>query len=621
MDEKVSSLMGVSSLKTRISLPFRLLIARVGLVLCVLGLVLWRYGSLWEDTKALGRQLGHCGQVVDLKSIGVQSWSEVKPSSNLVWYRCYDEYDCAKLEVPLDWLDESDPRRATIAMIRYNATDRSDYKGPVFINPGGPGGSGIWYVKHLAPYYQSVVGRNHDIISFDPRGIGMTLPSVDCWNSTYSSVSALLWELQDPPNVDAHPGSVYDAYAYAAAFSRHCADNIGDIGRFVNTPNVARDMLQMIDKLGEDKLQYWGFSYGTFLGTTFAALFPDRVQRLALDGNVDAKEFSSGAGTHFLDDTDAVMNAFYRHCHRAGPLLCAFYANNPEAIEERLKNILADLKIHPVIVPSSPSSNPRPEIVSYSKVRRMISAALYRPLVVFPSLAEALTALENGDGRPFVDLTSQGGEELPLCEKQYDSKDGDPESPTPEVPEAEGNRDATKAIMCTDARPAEGGVEGFRNYVDTLAGMSKAAGTTMSNMWMGCVEWGIKAKWQFRGPYEGNTSHPILFIANTADNVTPLRSALNNAKGFPGSVVMAQDSYGHTTLSMPSRCSALNIRKYFQTGELPTPGTICAPDYLPFERWDVTSSLSGTTDEERELITLDQSLLKLMEAPVLALGH
>jgi hypothetical protein len=128
----------------------------------------------------------------------------------------------------------------------------------------------------------------------------------------------------------------------------------------------------------------------------------------------------------------------------------------------------------------------------------MISAALYRPLIVFPSLAEALAALEKGDGRPMVDLFPQG-EDLPLCKKQCDPRDGDPEAPTPEVPEAEGNWDATKAIMCTDSRLAEGGVERFRDYVDTLAGMSRAAGATMSNMWMGCVDWKFKAKWQFRG--------------------------------------------------------------------------------------------------------------------------
>ena len=133
--------------------------------------------------------------------------------------------------MPLDWLDPSPFHLVTIAVIRYNATDRANYKGPIFINPGGPGGSGIWFVKHLAPYYQSVVGKNHvshstfslqtmylaatltsrqDIISFDPRGVGATTPSISCWNSS-SSTSSLLWDILAPPVLDAHPGVLYDA--------------------------------------------------------------------------------------------------------------------------------------------------------------------------------------------------------------------------------------------------------------------------------------------------------------------------------------------------------------------------------------------------------------------------
>lgn len=194
------------------------------------------------------------------------------------------------------------------------------------------------------------------------------------------------------------------------------------------------------------------------------------------------------------------MDAFYTFCHKAGPLLCAFYSDSPQAIKNRLDKLLADIKVHPVIVPASPLTNPRPEIISYSKVQRVIVSSLYRPFVVFPPLAEALAALEKGNGRSFIDLTPQG-EEISLCQTQYDPKDGDPESPTPERPEAEGNSEATRAIMCSDARPAEGGVEEFSRYVDTLVGLSKSAGASMSSMWMACAEWSIRAKWEFRGKY------------------------------------------------------------------------------------------------------------------------
>ncbi|KAH7361055.1 prolyl aminopeptidase-like protein [Rhexocercosporidium sp. MPI-PUGE-AT-0058] len=541
-------------------------------------------------------------------------WGEIQPSKDLVWYQCYGQYDCARLEVPLDWQDPTDLRRATIAIIRYNATDQTNYNGPVFINPGGPGGSGVWFVKRLAPYYQLVVGKNHDIISFDPRGVGATSPQISCWNASSASTSSLLWDLQEPPVLDAHPGTIYDSYAHAAAFSQQCATQLGATARFVSTPSVARDMLQIMEKLGESKLKYWGFSYGTFLGTTFASLFPDKVGRMVNDGNVDARDYVSGAGTHFLQDTDTVMNSFYTFCHLAGPTACAFYDSTPEDIEIRLSSLLADIRKHPIIVPASPSLNSRPEVVSYSKVQRLITSALYRPLVMFPSLAQAFAALEAGNGRPFLDLTSQGGEELPLCQKHLD----DPSHPGNPVPEAEASADASKAIMCSDGALIPGGVEEFETYVGKLMELSKSAGASMASMVMGCVGWKVRANWQYTGPFEGNTSHPILFIANTADNVTPLRSTLANSGGFPGSVVMIQDSYGHTSLSCPSRCTARTIRSYFQDGSLPSNGTVCPADVVPFEPWELnpgSKSLTSGDDDEK----LDFALRELMNAPIVRL--
>ncbi|EKD20304.1 alpha beta hydrolase fold family [Drepanopeziza brunnea f. sp. 'multigermtubi' MB_m1] len=538
-------------------------------------------------------------------------------------------------EVPLDWLDPSDPRRATIAIIRYNATDLTSYAGPVFINPGGPGGSGVWFVRHLAPYYQSIIGKNHDIVSFDPRGVGFTTPQVSCWNASASSPSPspYLWDLLEPPVLDAHPGVIYDAYAYATAFSQQCFSQISDVGAYVNTAPVARDMLHMVEKLApageaKPKLKYWGFSYGTFLGVTFASMFPERVGRMVNDGNVDARDYVSGQSTHFLTDTDRVMDAFYVFCHRAGPDRCDFYAESPAAIEARLELLLEDIKKHPVIVPASPPRFPRPEIVSYSGLRRLISSALYQPLLIFPSLASTLLALESGDGRPFVNLTSQGAEEPSRCYDRLESTiPTEPENPTPGDPEGAGSADASKAILCADLDPVQGGVDDFVTYVDKLVRLSAAAGASMASLVMGCVGWQVKAKWRFSGPFEANTSHPILFIANTADNVTPLRSALANAAGFPGSVVMIQDSYGHTTLSTPSRCTASTIRSYFQDGTLPAPDTTCAPDLVPFEPWSVDSAgfgLATTSDpgmEDEENLELDLAMVELMMAPVPGMGR
>jgi len=307
--------------------------------------------------------------------------------------------------------------------------------------------------------------------------------------------------------IDAHPGSLYDVYAHAAAFSQQCAltlksstkSDLG-IGSFVSTASVARDMLELMKESGQETLKYWGFSYGTYLGATFAAMFPDKVGRMVNDGNVDAMEYSSGRGIHFIQDADTIMAAFYHFCHIAGPELCPFYLNSEKDIEMRLEKLLKSIRKNPVVVPGSPSSSERPQIVSYSKVKKMIGSTLYRPLIMFPALADALTALEAGDGRAFLDLATQGSDDPFLCDTRYGAQDGvDPTAPTLEVPEAEVSEDGGTAILCSDGGWMNDTVDEFGVYVTELTTLSKSVGATMAEMRLGCVHWSIQAKWRFDG--------------------------------------------------------------------------------------------------------------------------
>ncbi|KAK0120000.1 hypothetical protein ONS95_011418 [Cadophora gregata] len=434
-------------------------------------------------------------------------WMDIQPKREIEWHPCYDKFDCARLDVPLDWQDPSDDLRASIAMIKLNATDRKDYKGSLFINPGGPGGSGVWYVKKLGEEYQTIAGKNHDIIGFDPRGVGLTRPVIDCWNGYRQN--AELWALSRLPVIDAHPGMLYDAYAQSSAWSKQCASTIGgeprgDIknvaemrvqeagpGRFVGTASVARDMLDMMEKIGEQKLRYWGFSYGTVLASMFASLFPDKVDRIVSDGNVDIRGWMIGSSVHFIDDAHKIMAAFYDFCHIAGPSRCRFFAKTPEAIKERLDRLLTAIKKSPVIVPANKSPSNRPELISFSSVRRLISKSFYQPISIFPTLAEGLAGLEIGDGVPFI--TAQGVSKSPIsCGNGSDV----------ELELSEGTSDAFPAVMCSEAQPLLDTPDEFQKYVDALTGLSSATGAIMAQDFrLQCAGWTVRAKWNFTGMY------------------------------------------------------------------------------------------------------------------------
>lgn len=209
------------------------------------------------------------------------SWDVLSPSDTLKWHKCYDNLECARFSVPLDWLNPSDSRRVALAVVRKNATDQKDYLGPLFVNPGGPGGSGVAWVRESGEFLQIAAGANHDIISWDPRGVGATTPSAHCWSNPQQ---AEIWEMGKLGLVDSHPGMLNDLYARWSISNAQCEASMGELLRYAGTTSVARDMLAISEALGLKKIRYWGQSYGTVLGGTFAAMYPDKIERMLVDG-------------------------------------------------------------------------------------------------------------------------------------------------------------------------------------------------------------------------------------------------------------------------------------------------------------------------------------------------
>ncbi|KAI9829951.1 MAG: hypothetical protein M1819_005923 [Sarea resinae] len=598
-------------------------------------------------------------------------WRDITPTKHLVYHPCESDFECARLEVPLDW-NRTDGKGASVALAitrlpaKVPVTDPR-YGGVILQNPGGPGGSGISMMWRVAKDIQTIVdseipvdsngslsdersAKYFDILSWDPRGVNNTTPSLSCFPDSYSRS---IWQHQVEADgvLGSSESSFVVSYARAKANAEGCskiAAGEESIGRFMSTPPVIADMVEIIERHGEwrerqankwlsspkgilattgkpssspysreqviertrwregeEQLQYWGLSYGTVIGATFATLQPHRVGTAVLDGAVDTDDYYEGGWTTNLHDSDEMFHKFYEHCFNGGPDECPFYhSGGPKAIEATLESILASLKSQPLPVPASATRGP--EIITYSDLKRLIFQTVYSPLKRFPILAQVLADLVHENTTSVADLKYKS-RSPPYPSRNC--RDALPYDPSCMIP-GENSEEASTGILCADGAHADLVSPGaFKAYWQMLQKQSKTLGDSWAALRLFCSGWTAEPKWRFKGTTGADTANPILYIGNTRDPVTPLRktdglflrSAHKMASRFNSSIVLTQDSEGHCSISSPSLCSAKAIRAYFQTSVLPAPDTVCAVEALPFMPSSSSSSFGpGNNDNDSD---------------------
>ncbi|AXE89834.1 alpha/beta hydrolase [Streptomyces sp. Go-475] len=202
-------------------------------------------------------------------------------TAKLTWKNCatdnYPTLQCASLKVPLDHR-RPHGKQITLALSRVPHTAKT-YQGPLLVNPGGPGGSGLTLAGFVASALPKEVAAQYDVIGFDPRGVGASEPALDCKPGHFAPVR--------PNSLPSTPAIEKANLDRAKSFAAACGEKYGHLLPYVNTTSAVRDMDAIRQALGAKKINYFGYSYGTYLGAVYAKFFPERVRRLVLDSVVD----------------------------------------------------------------------------------------------------------------------------------------------------------------------------------------------------------------------------------------------------------------------------------------------------------------------------------------------
>ncbi|KAH8730296.1 TAP-like protein-domain-containing protein [Phaeosphaeriaceae sp. PMI808] len=412
----------------------------------------------------------------------------------------------------------------------------------------------------------AATGGDYNLVGFDPRGVGASGPDLSCFPGV-KGTSLIYGPTIALPLIVGDKRSYGEVYSKAGAFGDFCTkahSAANSTAKYVNTVATANDMRYYTELLANSKgqdpqksqLWYYGTSYGSLLGMTYASLFPDRVGRIVADGVVDGEDYYSGRWASNLDDADKGFRYFFQSCFEAGKEKCAFWANSPAAIEARYQALVKEITFNPI-----PVSVNKPDIITVQYLKLLASGLPSTPLSNFPSFAKILEKLENRDATDLAMLYGVGVGPTG-CQK--------PDALTADL-------EPRQFIACTDAngRFNLSTFDSFVEHADSQIKKSQFVGDTWATLVsVNCRKLSIKApKSQVFEGYPGasKTSNPILFISTKVDPATPLRAAEKMTKRFGGAGLLVQDNVGHTSFSSVSKCTQGYIKAYLRGGSADPP--------------------------------------------------
>jgi pimeloyl-ACP methyl ester carboxylesterase len=526
----------------------------------------------------------------------------------------HDEYSgrgiylCGYLDVPLDYHNNSDKRIVRLAVAKYQVSglarpDESPYQAldlrssssaghkserTIIVEPGGPGGSGTLKLWSSAEEVSARFSDGQfDVLGWDPRGVNMSLPGVSCFphdaqRDRWTLVRQRCREATTTPLDQLHLVDAMNDASFAA-----CRERLGDLGRFVSTAIVARDLDEIRKQLGEDEVTGYFISYGTGIAQTYANMFPQRVGRMILDGVEYVKDHRAAGGFGYtaLDNvTHAWHDGFLGECLKAGPDSCALAKllgkgrvdatdTALHELQDRVETLIRSLISRPLPAHTVKSG---PSLITYSGIVQYIYQVLYRPQN-WPVAAQMLYELTQGN-------TTLAAEEIDDKQWTYD-----PTKPPPpgKVSDFE---DLGNLVICADSFDAP--EQPFSWWSDLWADMTAQSWIAGDSRFQGVFPcrhfnryWNMSASDVYRGDLNTSLANPVLLISEVYDPATPLRNARRLARemGPKNARLVVHHGYGHSSQFDVSSCTEEAGRRYILEGKIPEEvESHCLPDGKPY---------------------------------------
>jgi pimeloyl-ACP methyl ester carboxylesterase len=525
--------------------------------------------------------------------------SKAVKTPKLGWYACYGHARCATVKVPLDY-DKPKGKKVELAVLKVPARNQKKKIGTLFVNPGGPGGSGTEIAYFAREFLSPAVTDRFDVVGFDPRGVAFS-QNVKCFPSPRQNDPVL-----NTLYSAAFPYGAKEEKAFIQAYTKQakaCSSTGKPLSGAMSTAEVARDMDLLRRAVGDKKLTYLGFSYGSYLGEVYANLYPDRVRALAIDGVLDPVRWAGtkksastpiGQRLQSAEGASKALRQILVSCDRAGETKCSFAAGNPvanyETIAQRLRRA--------PLVEIDPDTGDRYE-TRYSDFVGITLGMMYSPYYgpeMVTDFASYLYQLID-PASPAAASTAQRQDTIRKLIKLEKSVR---EQKRPRLPGKsfgfpyDNSLDAFQTISCTDSRNS--------HNLASFPAKARAADTKapyFGRLWLwnqaGCSssKWTVKDEDAYRGPFSKRTSSTVLIVGNYWDPATNYTGAVSTSKRMPNSRLLSSNSWGHTAYGT-SECVTGAVDTYLLTRRVPAKGKVCVGDYVPFvEDLETESALSA----------------------------